>query len=106
MGVGIAGDVMKTGKIELINNISSDPRYTPGQMKFETLLCAPLKSRGNIFGVINLSNNNGNFFNLDDLKLLKVLSVYASISLENAKLYTSTERLTNSIIKHATLLEM
>ncbi len=106
VGVGIAGDVIKTGKIELINNISSDPRFTPGQMKFETLLCAPLKTGGHIFGVINLSNNNGNFFNLDDLKLLKVLSVYASISLENAKLYTSTEKLTNSIIKHATLLEM
>jgi CRP-like cAMP-binding protein len=105
-GEGIAGDVVKTGKIELINNISADSRFMPGQLEFKTLLCAPLKSKNKIVGVINLSNSYGNFFNLDDLKILRVLSIYASIAIENAKLFSTTERFTDSMIKHATLLDM
>lgn len=105
-GSGIAGDVVRTGKIELINNISADPRYRPGQMKIDTLLCAPLKNRNIIMGVINLSNSNGNFFNLDDLKLLRVFSSYAAIAIENARLFSRTERIAESILKHATLLDM
>ena len=105
-GFGIAGDVVRTGKIELINNILADSRYRPGQMKLDTLLCAPLKNRNKIIGVINLSNSNGNFFNLDDLKLLRVFSSYASIAIENARLFSKTERISESIVKHATLLDM
>jgi CRP-like cAMP-binding protein len=105
-GTGIAGDVLKTGKIELINNISADPRFMPGQMRFETLLCAPLKSRNKNIGVINVSNSHGNFFNLDDMKLLRVLSIYASIAVANARVFSRTEKITDSIIKHATLLDM
>ena len=106
VGSGIAGDVLKTGKIELINNITADPRFETGEMKIETLLCAPLKSKNKIFGVINLSNSHGNFFNLDDLKLLRILANYASIAIENARLFSMTERLSEAIIKHATLLDM
>ncbi len=59
-----------------------------------------------IFGVINLSNRKGNFFNLDDLNLLRVLSFYASLVIENARLFSNTMKITDSIIKHATLLDM
>jgi CRP-like cAMP-binding protein len=105
-GKGIAGDVLKTGKIEIINNVSSDDRYEPGQMKLRTLMCAPLKSGERIFGVINLSHGGDDFFNLDDMKLLRVLSVYASISIENAKLFVTSQHLCDSVIKNATLLDM
>ena len=106
VGTGIAGDVIRTGKIELINNISAETRFEKGEMQIETLLCAPLKSKNKIFGVINLSNNQGNYFNLDDLKLVRVLAVYASIAIENARLFSITDRISDTIIKHATLLDM
>lgn len=105
-GAGIAGDVVKTGKIELINNISADMRFEKGEAKVETLLCAPLKSKNKIFGVINLSNSRGNYFNLDDLNLMRVLAIYASIAIENARLFSMTERMSDTIIRHATLLDM
>lgn len=105
-GAGIAGDVVKTGKIELINNISADLRFEKGEAKVETLLCAPLKSKNKIFGVVNLSNSRGNYFNLDDLNLMRVLAIYASIAIENARLFSMTERMSDTIIRHATLLDM
>jgi putative methionine-R-sulfoxide reductase with GAF domain len=106
VGTGIAGDVVKTGKIELINNISADPRFLPGDMKVKALLCAPLKRTDNVFGVINLSHSKGNFFNLDDLKLLRVLAIYASIAIDNARLFSTSQKLSDSLIKHVTLLDI
>jgi CRP-like cAMP-binding protein len=106
LGKGIAGDVVRSGKLELVNNTTADQRYEQGEMKVITLLCAPLKSRVKIFGVINLSNSQHNFFNLDDLKLLRVLSIYASIAIENAQLFITSQNLSDSIIRHATLLDM
>jgi GAF domain-containing protein len=106
VGTGIAGDVLRTGKIELLNNISSDSRFLPGVMKMQSLLCAPLKSRDHIFGIINLSHNQGNFFNLDDLKLLKVFANYASLAIENARIFSKTRNISDALIRHATLLDM
>jgi CRP-like cAMP-binding protein len=106
IGDGIAGDVLKTGKIELINNISDDSRFKPGHMSFSTLMCAPLKARDMNFGVINLSNSGGKLFNLEDMKCLRVLSSYASIAIENARMFSKTSKLDNSIVRHATLLDM
>ena len=105
-GTGIAGDIIKTKKIEMVHNISADQRFIPGQMKFENLLCAPLKSRNKIIGIINLSNSYGNFFNLNDLKVLRVLSLYGSLAIENARLFSRAENLTDSIIGHEKLLDM
>ncbi|MEF9426997.1 MAG: GAF domain-containing protein [Candidatus Mariimomonas ferrooxydans] len=105
-GTGIAGDVLKTGKIELINNISADDRFVPGHIKIKTMLCAPLKIKRKILGVINLSYSNENYFNLDDLKLLRVLAIYASIAIENARLFTTAEKLTDSFIRHVSLLDV
>lgn len=106
VGRGIAGDVLKSGKLELVNNVSSEQRYEPGEMNVVTLLCAPLKRREKVFGVINLSNSSNDFFTLDDLKILRVSSIYASIAIENAKLCHLSNNISDSILKHATLLDM
>ncbi len=97
---------MRSGKPELINNITADKRYKPGEIQIKTILCAPLRKKDRIFGVINLSHVRTNFFKLEDLKLLRVLSIYASIAIENAKLFITAQKLSESIIRHATLLNM
>ena len=87
-GKGIAGNVLTTGNIELVNNISADPRFIPGQIEFENLLCAPIKGKDGVVGVVNLSRNYGNPFNSDEAKMLKAISGYASIAIENTKLFS------------------
>ena len=106
VGSGIAGDVLNTGRIELINDVSVDSRFKPGDMNFNALMCAPLITRDKKFGVINLSNSAGNLFNGEDMRCMRVLSIYASIAIDNARLFSETDRLKDSIIKHATLLDM
>lgn len=86
-GRGIAGNVLKTGEVELVDNITEDTRFIPGQMNVNSLLCAPLKDKTKTFGVINLSKRGVHSFDRHDVKLIKVFSVYASTALENVNLY-------------------
>ncbi len=105
-GNGIAGDVLKTGKAELINNVFVDPRFISGKVDINSMLCVPLKDKTHIFGVINLSNISEKLFNIKDLRVLHSLSVYASIAILNAKNFVDLISATDEILKHATMLDM
>lgn len=103
-GSGIAGDVLRTGREELVNNVSMDSRFVPGAMPINALLCAPLKHRDLNFGVINMSNSSGSLFKLEDLKLLHSLAVYGSLAIQNAKNFSRLRNRTDEVLRHATML--
>lgn len=105
-GEGIAGDVLKTGRAELINNVALDPRFLPGKSQVKSILCVPLKCQDQIVGVINLSNSSEKLFTLEELKLLRSLSIYSSISIQNAKNFSALKNTTDEILRHATLLDI
>jgi len=105
-GEGIAGDVLRTGKAELVNDASKDPRFKSGAAHIRSLLCVPLKWEGHILGVINMSRSSEKFFTLDDLKLLHSVAIHASIAIENAKNYSRVKIITDEVLRQATLLDM
>jgi CRP-like cAMP-binding protein len=105
-GEGIAGDVLRTGKAELINDAPKDPRFKSGAAHIRSLLCVPLKWESHILGVINMSRSSEKLFTLDDLKLLHSVAVHASIAIENAKNYSRIKFITDEVLRHATLLDM
>jgi len=106
LGEGIAGDVLKTGKAELVNNVMMDSRFIPGRIKIKSMLCVPLKSKSRNFGVINLSNTTEKMFNIDDLKLFHTLSVYASIAILNSQNFSELVSATDEVLRNATMLDM
>jgi transcriptional regulator with GAF, ATPase, and Fis domain len=106
VGEGIAGDVLKTGRAELVNNVSLDSRFVPGGSPLTSMLCAPLRCRDYNFGVINMSNRSDKPFSLDDLKMLDALALYASIAIQNAKNFSHLKNATSEVLKHATMLHM
>ncbi|MEW6585269.1 MAG: cyclic nucleotide-binding domain-containing protein [Nitrospirota bacterium] len=105
IGEGVAGDVLMTGKAELINSVSHDARFKSGNAEISSLLCVPLRWKGPI-GVINLSNSSQRVFTLDDLKMLRSLAMYASIAIENAKTCAFLKRTTEEVLLHVSLLDM
>jgi CRP-like cAMP-binding protein len=105
-GKGIAGDVLRTGKAELINNVSLDSRFIKGGAEIHSMLCAPLKGKGRIFGVINLSNSSERMFTIENLKILHSLAIYASIAIMNARSFGELSSATEDMLKHATMLDM
>jgi CRP-like cAMP-binding protein len=105
-GVGIAGDVMKTGKAELVNNVSIDARFVPGKSDIASMLCVPLRFKDNVFGVINMSTSSEKLFTIDDLKLLHSLAVNASMAIQNARSCSFLKDATEEVLKQATMLDM
>ncbi len=84
-GEGIAGHVLETGGAELVNDVSSDPRFKPGDLPVRSILCVPLTARDFHYGVITLSRTEGKAgFEENHLRLLGIIAVYASIALQNA----------------------
>ncbi|HQK93855.1 MAG TPA: sensor domain-containing diguanylate cyclase [Armatimonadota bacterium] len=94
LGEGVCGHVAATGEPLLITDIRRDPRFAPGERhecyNGPSLLSVPLKFRGSVTGVLNLSNKtDGARFSPADEELLCLLASQAAVAIENAALYRS-----------------
>ena len=103
-GSGIAGDVLRTGRAELINNVRADARFLRSPIEIGSLLCIPLKCDGQVFGVINMSHSSEKKFSLDDLGVISSLSFYASLAIQHARNFTRLKNATEGMLMHATVL--
>ena len=95
LGEGIIGAVAQNGKAEIVNEVSADVRYKSDQGLTETnsLVCAPLKAKDNVLGVIALvASETTTIYTAKDLKLLNTLASQAAPAIENALLYEKTLR--------------
>jgi GAF domain-containing protein len=106
VGEGIAGEVLNSGRAELVNNVSMDTRYKAGATHIKSMICIPLRCNDKNIGVMNMSNNTDTLFTPDDLKILNALAFYASVAIENAKNFTHLQSVTDDVLKHTTMLEM
>jgi two-component system NtrC family sensor kinase len=96
LGQGIAGWVAQYGQAVRVTDVRQDARWHDGIdaiTGFETrsLLCAPLKHRGRIAGVIEIVNKQRGDFTGEDLSLLEAVSSIAAAALENARLYEAVQ---------------
>ncbi len=93
-GQGIAGWVTQHGQAVRVNDVRRDERFYEGvdvTIGFETrsLLCAPLRHRDKVTGVIEIVNKRQGQFTDEDLSLLEAVSSIAAVAIENARLYTN-----------------
>jgi HD-GYP domain-containing protein (c-di-GMP phosphodiesterase class II) len=87
VGEGIAGNVVLTGKAEIVNHVQADPRYEDSANKISSLMCAPLKIKDKVIGVINISSEEPVRYTAEELKILSALAFQAAAAIENARLY-------------------
>jgi len=90
VGEGIVGKVMKTGRPIYIANTMDYPdlaKIKGREVKEGTFLSVPLRVKGELRGVINVSKSTPNSFTDRDLELFRSLSIQAAIAYENARLY-------------------
>lgn len=98
-GEGIAGWVAQHGQPLLIPDVSLDPRFASHVAEevnypVRSILCAPLKIRDRVFGVIELVNTaEERYFNEDDLPLLDAVADFAAIAIDNARNYKKVKEL-------------
>lgn len=96
LGQGIAGTVAKTGLPEVINDVRSDPRWSPDMDKnsgFTTrsILAVPMTVKGKLLGVVEAINKNSGGFTDADFEALEALASQAAVAIDNARLFSSLQ---------------
>ncbi len=97
-GIGVAGYVASTGQVAIVNDTSTDGRFSPAtdsQIGFVTrsLLAVPMGRIGGIMGVIEVVNKrNGAPFIEEDRLLLEAVADQAVIALENARRFSQIDQ--------------
>lgn len=92
MTAGIAGYCATSKQSLVCNNPYEDPRFNREvdiSNKFTTnsLCVSPvLSSTGQVLGVVEMVNKNGGPFDDKDMQVLKSMTIFAGVSLENSKL--------------------
>jgi HD-GYP domain-containing protein (c-di-GMP phosphodiesterase class II) len=86
-GVGIAGCVWASGRAEIVNDVNADPRFVSGAVRISSMMCAPLKAKDTVVGVIKIGSDQPAFYTAEDLKLFTTLASLAAVAIENASLY-------------------
>ena len=93
LGQGIAGCVAQSGQGVVCNDASQDPRFFPGideksGFRTRSILCAPLKQRDRVVGVIEgLNTTNPHGFTQADLQLLTAFGGLAATAINRTKVF-------------------
>ncbi len=99
MGEGIAGWVAQELVPVVVPDVSTDPRFSSKidkqfTLKTKSIICVPIKSKGNILGVLEIVNKTTNEpFTKDDLNLILRIVDHAAIAIERSSIYQKMEEL-------------
>ncbi len=96
MGEGIAGWVAKSGEPLLIHDVTRDYRHArkvDEHARFSTrnMVCAPVKVRGKVIGVLQGINKALGVFYKQDLEILQMLANQVGIAVDHARLYEAIQ---------------
>ena len=92
---GIAGWVARKGKPLLVPDVEKDDRFYGAidqitGFKSQSILCVPLKTQGQVIGVIEVINKQDGpespSFTHGDMELLTMLASWVAVAVENARL--------------------
>jgi len=90
---GITGRAAFTGKAQLVEDVSQDPDYIPGASGTVCEMAIPLKTEGNVIGVLDIESGQKGFFDEDRQSLIGSLADQISLALYNSILYERTLQL-------------
>ncbi|MCD8413284.1 PAS domain S-box protein [Tenacibaculum finnmarkense] len=84
IGKGIAGNVAKSGKAEIIKDTSKDARYViEGERRFSEI-SVPIISEGKVIGVIDSEHIDKNYYTQEHLNVLENIASLVSMQLKSA----------------------
>jgi GAF domain-containing protein len=75
-----------------IDDVAVDPDYHPLIPTTRSELAVPIMRGGQVIGNLDLQSPNVNAFHAIDLQFLQALTDQVAIALENARLFTETQR--------------
>jgi len=106
----VVQDAVESGEPVLTTNAQVDPRFS-GQESvvgyhLRSIVCVPLYVRGKVIGALYLDNRmREGVFSDADLPLLAAFANQAAVAIENARLYTMTDRALAARVEELTTLQ-
>jgi serine phosphatase RsbU (regulator of sigma subunit) len=79
--------VIRTGQVELANDLPTDEYFSGLDRETVSLLCAPLRVEGRVFGAILLVADARRPFNSSDVKLINAIGMQTAPAIEIAHLH-------------------
>ena len=110
-GTGFAGQTVDTGKPIIANDArrsTSWSNQTDNQTGFVTrdLLVVPMQLKEKVIGVIEVINKkDGSRFTDEDQELLSTFASQAAIAIENARLYTQTDKALSARVEELSVMQ-
>lgn len=86
---GLVGAAASTGIAINVSDVSQDTRYVEVLPNMRSELAVPIRSNGNVIGVINLESGRPNAYDDRSVALTDAFAAQAAISLERARLLES-----------------
>jgi NtrC-family two-component system sensor histidine kinase KinB len=96
LGQGFAGQVAQSGKGEVIADTSRDNSYSLAferniEPNIRAIICAPLRSLGEIIGILEAFNPLDGMFDPDALEVLTGIGSLAGTAINHARLYEQVQ---------------
>lgn len=81
LGVGIVGSVAQSGKAEVIDDVTKDPRYVSGKFSGLSEITVPIFSKGKVIGIIDSEHPQKSFFTNKHQSILTTLAAVVGIKI-------------------------
>ncbi|HUE84811.1 MAG TPA: HD domain-containing phosphohydrolase [Vicinamibacterales bacterium] len=99
----VVRDVLDQGISTFTHDALSDERYGAGQsivrQRIRSVMCAPMRTTGDILGVLYVDSHSAHEFNEAELELLAAIGNQAGIALHRARLLAEVEKLFLDVMK-------
>ncbi len=94
---GIMGAAARTGTIQLVNDVTVDPRYIapPGTKGIRAELAVPIRLGQDVLGVLNVESAEK--LTEEDARTLTIVADHLAVAMRNARLYAASQRRTERL---------
>lgn len=89
---GITGRVARTGRAELVVNVTNDPDYVDATSGSYYEACAPIVNSSGVVGILNVETTIARPLNAGDLEIVSIVAGHIGLALEKLDLYTAERR--------------
>jgi|GEM_PF-392062 len=89
---GIVGWVARHGERLLANDVRQQPQYInlyPDRINTRSELAVPIRTGGEVVGVLDVQSPNLNAFNENDMLVLETMADQIAVAIKNARLYAA-----------------
>jgi sigma-B regulation protein RsbU (phosphoserine phosphatase) len=83
----MVGHVAATGHLRYAPDVTLDPYYIACELDTRSEISLPLKTNGQVIGVLSVSHKETNAFSKDQLQVIQALAGHIAVAIENARMF-------------------